>query len=336
MEIILHLGAHRCATTTLQHFLRRNTEPYRQAGLEIWTPAETRAGLFEGLILNPSRVTPLAERQARRSAGRIEVELTRIESRATRQILISEENIIGACRSNLRDRALYPDVRARLERFLPALGRPVCQIGLSIRSYESYWSSALALAISRGLPAPSSALIERLASDDSGWRRVISGIAESVPDAVIAVWPFEAFASDPARQVEAMTGGLRPAAVSARSPMRHHASPSGSELLRILTMRGEDACRLAAGGGGGRWMPFRADQRAHMRRRYLADLDWLASGAGPNIRYFGPVTGTAEQRWAEQCEMLDRASDVSGFAASARPWMPLNGGRGIGNERRMV
>lgn len=336
MEVILHLGVHRSATTTLQRHLQQNAPAYRRAGLEVWVPVRTRAGLFDGLIRNPSRATAPIDHRAARSANRVRLEIDRLERGAMRQLLISEENIIGAVRNNLRAASLYPDLPERISRFLPALGHHPGRVALGLRAYDSYWASALAFAIGRGFPAPDHALLGKLVDQVRSWRTIVAEIADLCPDTDIVVWPFEALADDPARQVDVMTRGIRLDDGTTREAGRHNASPGGMELERILALRGKAPAMLQLSPHAPRWMPFDPAQRAWMRARYLEDLDWLASGAGANVRLHGAGQDTADQRRVRNNGMLDRASDVSGFAAPARAWMPLNGGRGIGNERRMV
>ena len=336
MDIILHLGVHRSATTTLQQYLLGNAQAFRQAGLACWTPSLTRSGLFAGLIQNPATTTPLIDDRAARSAGRVRLEIERLERAAMCQLPISDENIIGASRNNLRDVALYPDLAARLARFLPALGAAPRRVGLGLRSYDSYWASVLAFAIRRGGPAPDDDLLRRLADQPRGWRMVLTEIAAQCPDAEIVVWPFEALADDPAGQVDVMTGGIRLGGGGLRRIERHNASPDAGALRRILELRGQEGGVAAQMPDTRRWMPFDAAQRARMRARYLEDLDWLASGADARIRFCGTEHDTAGQRRVDHARLLDRASEVSGFAAPAPTWTPLNGGRHIGNDRRLA
>ena len=50
MDIILHLGAHRTATTSFQHYLRANAAGLGAAGIGVWGPETTRDGLLAGVI----------------------------------------------------------------------------------------------------------------------------------------------------------------------------------------------------------------------------------------------------------------------------------------------
>ena len=49
MEIVLHIGAHRTATTSFQAYMRGNAPGLVQGGVAFWGPLRTRNGLFSGL-----------------------------------------------------------------------------------------------------------------------------------------------------------------------------------------------------------------------------------------------------------------------------------------------
>jgi hypothetical protein len=50
MDVVLHVGAHRTASTTFQKTLGANGAALAEAGVVYWGPKCTRAGLFDGLI----------------------------------------------------------------------------------------------------------------------------------------------------------------------------------------------------------------------------------------------------------------------------------------------
>ena len=69
MEIILHLGAHRTATTSFQHYMRANAAALAEQGLGVWGPDVTRDGILTGVIPLPGGES--AARQMDRARGRI-------------------------------------------------------------------------------------------------------------------------------------------------------------------------------------------------------------------------------------------------------------------------
>ncbi len=92
VDVILHLGAHRCATTTLQTFLGRNADTLATAGIDLWLPARTRTGLFNGMTGAPTTTT---SRRAQRATGLIRIEVARAENGGTRQLIVSAADMNG-------------------------------------------------------------------------------------------------------------------------------------------------------------------------------------------------------------------------------------------------
>ncbi|EAR52632.1 hypothetical protein OG2516_00359 [Oceanicola granulosus HTCC2516] len=280
MDVILHIGAHRTGTTTFQNFLDLNRSHLHAAGLEAWTPRRTSNGLLDTLVGRPGEGIGgrMGRAVARRAQGRLEVEVARVEKAGRRQLLISEENMIGAVRNNLREVALYPALEARLARISPIFAERVCRIGLSIRSYDGYWSSALAFAVARGHRVPEVDVLDRLVTQPRRWRDVVREVARVFPEADLLVWPFESAVGRPDWQTERLTRSLT---CSPRLPGARdwrHRSLFARDLAQIARARGEG---LPEGGGGeeGRWMPFDADQRRTLQALYESDLTWLRAGA---------------------------------------------------------
>ncbi|WP_420859309.1 hypothetical protein [Marivivens marinus] len=278
VDVILHLGAHRTGTTTLQMFLQANEARLAQSHIALWTPRLTRAGLFAGLMDTPDRVPLMQNRGRVRAAGRVAMECTRLADAGTTTLLVAEENLIGNSRDNLRRGALYPDLRTRLEAMALPFGRRCTRIGLSIRSYDSYWASALAYAVARGHAIPTSAQLDRLVTHPRRWRELIRDVAKIFPNADLVIWPFERFAGRAADELAMLMGGVVPGATVRPENDWHNPSPRLAKLREIVSAGGADrAAQLPAGNG--RWMPFDAAQQATLRGKYREDLQWLRRGA---------------------------------------------------------
>ena len=82
MDIILHLGAHRTATTSFQHYLRANAAGLGAAGIGVWGPETTRDGLLAGVI--PPRGSRPAMAQLTRARGRVGLRLERMRAALVR------------------------------------------------------------------------------------------------------------------------------------------------------------------------------------------------------------------------------------------------------------
>jgi hypothetical protein len=279
LEINLHIGAHRNASTTMQQFLDRNQTGLRQTGVEVWTPSRTRKGLFAGLIERPEDVTEQLERRGSRSCGLIAIEMERLVRAGRRQLLISDENMIGTTRNNLRHVRLYPRVDERLRRFRPGLAPGLRRIGLSIRSYDTFWASCLAFGLTQGFRMPLTADLDHYITQPRRWRDLVRDVASAFPGVEILVWPYERFAGQPDVQLAILTGGIASDLPFTGARDWTNASPRCDKLRRILIQRGETALGRSFSDQDGRWMPFDEAQRLALRAQYAVDLDWLRRGA---------------------------------------------------------
>ncbi|MEM7320857.1 MAG: hypothetical protein AAF408_17780, partial [Pseudomonadota bacterium] len=266
MDVILHIGAHRCATTSFQHYLRTNSKALAAVGTGFWGPLRTRSGLFDGVLPCPLTI---ARRNPARAAGRIRLNLARSAANGVRRLVVSDENMLGSMRKNEIACALYPAAGERMARFRAAFGADVTDVVLNIRSLDHYWASVLGHLASCGHPLPDRARLDRLTVSVRGWRDVVTDLACALPSARLWVFPFETFAGRPDAQLVAMTG--RPAP-RLNNRVRRNPTPRLDDLRALWPDAGLPA-------GDGRWMPFADDQVAHLRERYADDMMWLTSGA---------------------------------------------------------
>jgi len=339
MDIVLHLGAHRCGTTTLQNFLLRNRLALRGAGMEIWTPDRIRSGLFGGLMHSPEEVTAQTNLRAQRSQGIIAIETARLRRDGFSTLLVSEENMIGAIRGNLGQGQIYPRLRERLARMRPAFPAPVRRIGLAVRSYETYWASALAYGIGQDMRLPTEAELDRLVTQPRRWRHVVADVAAVFCEAEIVVWPFERLVGQPEMQLQLLAGGMQTALPLSGARDWVNASPRRDKLRRLLHLRGdEDGARRIAPGDD-RLMPFDPAQQRALRAQYQADLVWLRAGADGLARFYdrvdpGAVDAANGQITLKITRQIDR-DDVIGAGADWERLRP-DGGQSLGRQDIMV
>ncbi len=292
MEICLHFGAHRTGSTSLQVFMNSNRKLLSRDRLAVWGPGRTRSGLFAGMMRDPNRLTPADHEQAQRTIGRLTLEIARAAHNGMHRLVISEENMVGTMAHNLNRSRLYSQTRARLDRFAPAFGGHKLRVGLAIRSYESYWASALAFRIKSGAAFPSTAQLERLTTQPRRWRHMISDIAQVFPEAEIAVWPFEAWSSQPSLQLTALTGRLLPRGVR-KNDKANNASLTAAEIAQIARERGDDEMAAELQHVFGRYQPFNAAQIHKLRQDYATDIDWLIQGSDGLATYFDSTGDTS-------------------------------------------
>jgi hypothetical protein len=274
MDVTLHIGAHRTATTTFQHYLRQQLAMLHERDIGVWGPERTRKSVFPGLFVNST--APRSRNPALRAQGRARMLTAMAAQGGLQHLLVSDENMLGSCVHNLRRGALYPAAGERMARVAAAFGGRVSRIVLSIRAQDVWWASALAMTVERGHRVPAQARIDAVCSGTRAWRDVITDIACAVPDAELHVMPFEHFANRPAAVLRTALGIDIP----------HDGTQTAPRLIPSLDLAGLRARLLEQGGdatrlpeGDGRWHPFTAAQRAALAENYADDLHWLTAGA---------------------------------------------------------
>ena len=292
MEICLHLGAHRTASTSFQVFMNANRKALTRQRVSIWGPGRTRSGLFAGLVRDPNLLQADDEELGARSIGRIKMELARVQNNDMTRLVISEENMIGTMGHNFKRSRLYGQAAARLKRFAPAFSGHKLRIGLAVRSYDSYWASALAFRIKSGSPLPETDQLDLLTTQLRRWRHVISDIADTFPEAELAVWSFEAWSNQPQRQLGALIGGSAPHDLKGGGAT-NNASLSAAEIGEIARERGQSDIADKLERQIGRYQPFDPDQIHKLRQDYATDIDWLINGSDGLATYYDPTGDTS-------------------------------------------
>jgi len=273
MDVILHLGAHRTASTSFQYYMRKNAEGLRSRGIGYWGPRELRNGLLTGVVPVPGRMP--AKKQLARVQGRVSLKMKEAQRSGLRFLIISDENLIGVPRNNLRDMRLYPGVGERMARYHQVFGGFVSRAVLSIRAQESYWNSVLAYCSVRNGHVPSLSELDHIANNPRGWRDVVTDLACATPDVAISVMPHDVFSGRPECRLALMTGQSDLPTKSAREWLNR--APDASELRETLTKRGVDAAKVVSSGGC--WSAFDDAQSMAMHQAYSDDIYWLRAGA---------------------------------------------------------
>jgi len=291
LETILHLGVHRTATTTFQDYLDRNVARLEGSGVAVWTPSAIRGGLFSGMVRPPHETSVVVER----STHLIGLTCARLRRKNTRQLIVSEENMIGTIRVNLRSQSLYSELTPRLARFGKAFGHSCDRILLSIRSYETFWASSIAFGATTGFPALDEQARMRIVAHPRGWRDVIKEIHALFPKAEISVLPYEAFGGNVGETLDAATGYRGLSAGMVDQPVRHNESPAG------------------------RASPFDTQTQLNFRRRYDKDLAWLANGGGGFARLLAPQSQTdMDEIGTERLATIQRGAMTGGHYGTIR------------------
>lgn len=270
MDVILHVGAHRTGSTRFQTYMTDHSPAFEGQGIGFWGPSRTRRGLLHGLAERPTNA-----KTAKRAVGRVRLNLSIAARSGLKALVVSDENMLGSCRRNLRARALYPELGERMARIITAF-QPPRRVVLQIRSPEAWWAATLSYLLPRGGGIPDVAALQQITQSPRSWRQVITDLACACPETDILIAPYERFGPSPDRLCMAMTGQDHAPAPAVGGNWTI-SRPDLPRLRAALVARGDDAASLPAGEG--RWHPFTPDQAARLRETYADDLFWLRAGA---------------------------------------------------------
>lgn len=196
-ELVLHLGAHRTGTTTLQAGLDNTLRTYSQSNVLALTPP--RAGKRGSLSIR--KVVNLAGRLRRplhrmlkyyaKSQARQIFETLLPDSNFSGRLILSDEKMLGGIFSR-KGVSIYPNAESHLTSLSTLLPCRVTEIHLTIRSYDTFIVSAHAMryVYGRNIP-PFKEIEEKLVSLDRSWCDLVHTLRTVFPTARIVLSEFE-------------------------------------------------------------------------------------------------------------------------------------------------
>lgn len=281
MELVLHIGAHRTGTTALQRMLAANRPALSERGIVALIHDEL--GALPGFAkLSKAASDPAPVRAAIEAA-----------TQGARQVILSEENLIGDMGWNIRAGKFYPRARPRLAGYARAFAVAPRRVGLAIRSYARYWISAHAIelayrnAAKRGIVRFADAR-DGMANARRGWLDLVDDLRAVFPETEILVWPVEE-----KHPVEALAARLlgAPDLDLVPPPAAVNAAPGDAfipvmEALRSArpAMRRADLEAALTTATPEPFAGFAPAQKAALDARYAADLAALKAGHG-DVRF---------------------------------------------------
>ena len=279
-EIVLHLGAHRTGSTTLQGILDANAEMLAATGVRVLTPprpGKRGVATVRDVVRQVKRTSRLPVARLRRWANRrAGAALRETLAGAKGRVVISDEMLLG--RAYGRDgTALYPDLAELLGGFREALDRPVGEVSITLRAYDGFLVSVYAMRAVYAGPQPEfEALRARLLAVERGWPVVLEEIAARFPEARLQVSTVEETPLE--RRLGQLVGPAAAARLRYDADARSNLAPSLPAITAARTRRlrhAEADALIAAHAGGARFDPLTDAERDRLRARYAADLATL-------------------------------------------------------------
>ena len=180
MRIILHLGAHKTATTHFQQALKRSRTRLAGAGVTLFLPDDLRRnGLMLQDWLGLKGEDPEHEALLRAAFAQ-----------ADGRLMISEENILGMVPGPgvARDGLLYPRAGQRLRRLRRVLPEAPVTLALALREGAGFLASCHVQALMAGRIAPFSQVFGGVDPAGLDWAGLGARLMHAWPGARVVVW----------------------------------------------------------------------------------------------------------------------------------------------------
>ncbi len=291
-EIVLHLGAHRTATTRLQHILDTNFGVLANANIIALTPPRNgkRNTPTIRLVLNAlptkNKIRFQTLKQIRKARAILCFLIEGHSSGLTvppRKIIVSDENLLGESFDYRTGAGIYPFAYFRFLYFRRVLRRLPSEIHLTIRPYDSFVVSDYAMRCVYGnnsFPEFDDVRISLL-SFTRGWPAVVDDITRVFPNVPIKLTRMEQHPiEDRLAQLvgSSVFSGFR---LDGKERLNHRPTIEAMTEARKLRISGSlyDAyvkdSVLEHHANGTRFDPLKSEERIYLRKRYSKDLDIL-------------------------------------------------------------
>ena len=267
--VVLHIGAHKTASTHLQQAVRAQRRALLAEGVGFFGPPHFRSARFAFREVMAWR-GPVERLRRRHAPGLVG------KHSAMRRLVLSEENILGGAHDAdmFEQGRLYPRAGARTARFIAAAGAQRVTLFLAVRDPASFLMSAYSQKLLSGHPMPFDSFIGTLDPAQLSWAELLARLLSVSGVEGCVLWRFEDYPAIAPRVLDAM---LAPAG-AAQVPLPEQPAHQG------LSARAQDEVMrwLRAGGRGD------AAQAARRARRTFPK-----SAGEPGFAPFEPATLTA-------------------------------------------
>jgi hypothetical protein len=277
--ITLHLGAHRTATTRLQKTLDNNAGLLTSEGVAALTPPY--AGKRKVLTI---RDVHQISRRALSSRflpkclyfrNRANQALKTLIPQATRRIIISDENMLGPIFNRATGHGIYPNAAEHLQAVRKLLGSSVCEIHLTLRSYEQFIVSAYAMsALYAGTVPPFEKIRDRLLAFERGWVETIETIHFVFKKTPLHIWRFEQL--DLQHQLSELLGKSLAERLQQNDRCVINSAPTSEAIEYALDNKHSDSFDpdkiLSRFASGRPFSPLTKEETERLSQNYLSDL----------------------------------------------------------------
>lgn len=274
---VLHIGAHKTATTHLQRSLLSQQQALIDAGIRYYGPANLRRtgkGLGDIFGLNVYTKPPEPTRNRADQAD--------FMFKDGHRLILSDENFIGALHDKQGNiiAPLYPNTAERIAALASAVGAGPMDVCIGLRNPASFLKSAYSQALMGGLPITFSDYLSKNPLDQIYWPGLVARVRSAAGVGRVTVWAFEDYKWRFHDICSALMGDL----VNMRIvpiPDHVHRGLSEAAVARVLSRSGADDPRDVAAKARDTYPvsdeypafdPFASSDKAASEAEYAAQL----------------------------------------------------------------
>jgi hypothetical protein len=279
---ILHVGAHKTATTYMQRKLAINESALAARGIH-YDELDVLRKNFSGALQDPPR-------------GNREF-IARLRDRIrTGHVIVSEENMPGMPGDLMRSGVYYAGARDRLMRVRTLLGVEAPEIFMGLREYSSFLVSMYCEHIRHREFIRFADYFELYRKSDFSWVKVVGDIVAAMPNAQVKLWDFTNFRTLENKVFSEMLGQDAGFLTAPNGPVRESFSDAAIrsyEALSAVLSHPElkslikpIARALPKGDVNDAFNPLAAETAAVLKQQYRQDLKTIAR-TFPSVEFIG-------------------------------------------------
>ena len=227
LNVTLHLGAHKTASTHLQHSLRMHNELLVKKGIAFYSPPLMRA----------QNLDYMGRLGLTRNSDELPFDVLSEMKQAADKLVISEENFLALAHppSKPADAPLYPRAGRALGKLLKASPDVAFDLFMSVRDYASFYQSLYSQNFYGGLFQPLDHFMGGFHYDTLTWADPIKDLCALDNVRSLTVWRYEDYPAIGPKVIDAMFGKGIGAKVKLDAPVRHPglSQRAAAELLKI-------------------------------------------------------------------------------------------------------
>lgn len=207
LEIRLHLGAHKTASTYLQQFFAANIAELKRMGVS-YVPLRRMRTLFTNRFNALSRDNNTRELATLGRDFIAELRRSRVLSRDTQTLVLSDENLLGWLAACTQGRRLYGLAKERTGWLREIFKGAEVKFFLAVRSQQTFFPSVYAEVFRNGHILPFDAFLTTVKPCEFSWSALVADVADGADNADVRVWRYEAMAEGRFNEIARALAGV--------------------------------------------------------------------------------------------------------------------------------